>query len=422
MGHGPRQPTAADTLSRDSVCVFRGASARRERSSSGRRFSFSSPSPRWPSPASSRRTRGFAYLSATTPLNRENVLDLDDHPASAAWPSAGGRRTDPSGPSSAATSSARGHARRRNGLGGPSGLRQYWWGEKAGLRVGSSASPGARVLLGTRPTGSSRRRTSSTRHSSRRNPRRAFRLEPGLVGERRSRGIHDGRHAARTCRVAEADGSDGRSLPADPHSREGHRRRLRRVGRQEPADALRLDSERPRPGRRPAEAALYEGAEMFRPRRRGLLPDRGRGVADERGERFRPRVLLQRRGLLGCGAARWLSGLDRSWTAATNPALPPSGSSRPWWPTRPGRRSRTRADSVSAATISTPRGTRSGATSVWTGRCARLRLATAPSPSRRRRLGAARHVTLNVDGPCSSSAPNESEYRLAPLRAPCRLG
>jgi hypothetical protein len=80
---------------------------------------------------------GFAYRSATTPLNRENVLDLDDYPGLGRL-ALGWRETHGS-----FRAVFRGYVDRTWGTRGDEtdwvvrqGYAQYWWGEKVGLRVG----------------------------------------------------------------------------------------------------------------------------------------------------------------------------------------------------------------------------------------------------------------------------------------------
>ena len=114
----------------------------------------------------------FAYRSATTPLNRDNVLGLDSLPRPR--PSRPRLEGDPRllpGRLPRLRRAHVGHAGRRDRLGGPAGLRPVLVGREGGpARSASSASPGARASPGTPPTASSPRRTRSTPRSSRKGP------------------------------------------------------------------------------------------------------------------------------------------------------------------------------------------------------------------------------------------------------------
>ena len=161
------------------------------------------------------------------------------------------------------------------------------------------------------------------------------------------------------------------------------------------------------------------------PRRHSLLPHRGRRPEDERGERLRPRVLLQRRGLLRRGhGSLWLAGLDRSWAAATNPALPPE------------QQQQALAAYAAGASIPYAGGlglrrhylhaswTRGGATSVWTGAVRTVvgldDGAFALTPGRR--LGAARQRHAERRRDPAPRARTRASTASPPSAAPCRPG
>ena len=73
-----------------------------------------------------------------------------------------------------------------------------------------------------------------------------------------------------------------------------------------------------------AEAALYEGAEMFPPRDDTLFFRVVAGALRTSGENaFALEYFYNGEGYSDGDTSQWLSGLDRAWSAATNPALPP---------------------------------------------------------------------------------------------------
>jgi hypothetical protein len=167
-----------------------------------------------------------------------------------------------------------------------------------------------------------------------------------------------------------------------------------------------------------AEAALYEGAEMAPPRDDTLFFRVVAGALRTSGENaFALEYFYNGEGYSDAGASRWLDALDRAWTAAQNPALPPEaqpqalaayavGASIPYAGGLGLRRHYLHAS-----------WSRGGATSVWTG-AFRMVIglddgAFALTPG----VGWAPrgNVTLNLDA-ILLLGPDESEYRLAPLR------
>ena len=167
-----------------------------------------------------------------------------------------------------------------------------------------------------------------------------------------------------------------------------------------------------------AEAALYEGAEMLPPRDDTLFFRVVAGALRTSGENaFALEYFYNGEGYSDGGASRWLEGLDRSWSAATNPALPPelqqqalaayaAGASIPYAGGLGLRRHYLHAS-----------WTRGGATSVWTGAVRTVVGLDDGSVALTPGVGWAPrgNVTLNVDA-IVLVGPEESEYRLAPLR------
>ncbi len=167
-----------------------------------------------------------------------------------------------------------------------------------------------------------------------------------------------------------------------------------------------------------AEAAVYEGAEMFPPRDDTLFFRIVAGALKTRGENaFALEYFYNGEGYSDAGATHWLSVLDQAWAAATNPALPPEQQQQ--------------ALQAYAAGASIPYAwglglrrhylhaswTRGGATSVWTGAVRAVvglsdgALALTPGVGWAPRG----NVTLNVDA-VLLLGPEESEYRLSPVR------
>ena len=228
----------------------------------------------------------------------------------------------------------------------PPGLRAVLVGREAGrARSGSSASPGARASPGTRPTASSRRRTPSTRRSNRKGPSpRALDWAPAawasvvLVGATTDATLSDLPLAEAHGRTSQQGGGP-RAVP-----REGHGRRPRRLGREEPAHPLRSRPRAatsappwpstPRPpctrGRRCSRRAGTEQS-VYSRIVAGALKTRGENT-------FALEYFYNGEGYSDAGAALWLRTVAR-------PLLGP-------WPTDPGGAPRAAAESTCRPTAS----------------------------------------------------------------------
>jgi hypothetical protein len=166
------------------------------------------------------------------------------------------------------------------------------------------------------------------------------------------------------------------------------------------------------------EAAVYEGAEMFPPREGQTFLRLVAGALRTSGDSaLALEYFYNGEGYSDAGVEAWLVGLDRSWTAATNPALPPAlqqqalaayaaGASIPYAWGLGLRRNYLHASWA-----------RSGAASTWTGA---LRLVVglddgglALTPG----VGYAPrgNLTLNLDA-VLLLGPGTSEYGLAPVK------
>jgi hypothetical protein len=363
----------------------------------------------------------FAYRSATTALNRENVLGLDDYPGLGRL-ALGWRETH-----GGFRAVFRGYVGQTWGTPGDEtdwvvrqGYAQYWWGEKAGLRVGKQ-----RLAWGSgfawNPTNRLEPPKNALNTALEQEGVLAARLDwnPAawasvvLVGSTTDATPRDQPLAA-----AEAERRDVASLRARFLVKDtdvafvasgGKNQRTLfglDLGRDVGFAALH------------AEAALYEGAEMLPPRDDTLFFRVVAGALRTSGENaFALEYLYNGEGYSDRGASRWLEGLDRSWSAATNPALPPelqqqalaayaAGASIPYAGGLGLRRHYLHAS-----------WTRGGATSVWTGAVRTVvglddgAVALTPGVGWAPRG----NVTLNVDA-IVLVGPEESEYRLAPLR------
>jgi hypothetical protein len=168
-----------------------------------------------------------------------------------------------------------------------------------------------------------------------------------------------------------------------------------------------------------AEAAVYQGAEMLPPRDEETLLRVVAGALRASGENaFALEYFYNGEGYSDAGAAAWLAALDRSWAAATNPALSPA--------------QRDQALTAYGAAASIPYAwglglrrnylhaswTRGGATSAWTG-AVRVVVGLddggwALTPG----VGYAPrgNVTLNLDT-VLLLGPRDAEYRIAPVKA-----
>jgi len=360
----------------------------------------------------------FAYESATTPSTATTCSASTTTPASPGWRSAGASRTAPSGPSSAATSSGRG-ARRSTRPAASSGrpTRSTGGARRWGCASGSSGSPGARASPGTRRTASSPPRTPSTRRSSRR-----VRSRRGWTGSRRP-----GR-ASSSC------SDDGRA-PATSLSRRPSRRaatplalRSRFVVKDTDVALVVSGGKNQRTlfgstsgatwmGRRPRGGGPLRGAEMLPPRDDTMFFRIVAGALRTSGENaFALEYFYNGEGYSDAGTDRWLAGLDQACRRSRTPPFLPSCSNRRSPSTRRARRSPTRAASACAATTSTRPGRGAGRPRSGRAPCAR-------SSPRRRRLRAHAGRGLGAAGQRhaerrrgAAPRPEESEYRLAPVR------
>jgi hypothetical protein len=365
---------------------------------------------------------GFAYRSATTPLNRDNVLGLDPYPGlgrlAAGWKEThGGFRAV-----------FRGYVERTWGTRGDEtdgvvrqGYAQYWWGDKVGVRVGKQ-----RIAWGSGFAWNPTNRLEP--------PKNALNTTLEQEGALAARLDWVGAPWASVVLVGATTDATPRDLPVaatDAERRDSAAVRARFLvkdtdvaivacGGKNQRTLFGLDLGRDLGGRVAlhAEAAAYEGAEMFPPRDDTLFFRIVAGALRTSGENaFALEYFYNGEGYSDAGVSRWLAGLDRSWTAAANPALPPelqqqalaayaTGASIPYAGGLGLRRHYLHAA-----------WTRGGATSVWTGAVrAVVGLddgAFALTPG----LGWAPrgNVTLNLDA-VVLLGPEESEYRLAPLR------
>jgi hypothetical protein len=363
----------------------------------------------------------FAYRSAATPLNRDNVLGLDAYPGLGRL-AVGGRETH-----GAFRAVFRGYVETTWGTPGDGtdwvvrqGYVQYWWGEKVGLRLGKQ-----RIAWGSGFAWNPTNRLEPPKNA----------LNTTLEQEGALAARLDWAPAAWASLVLVGATTDAtpRDLPivaGDVERRDSVALRARFLvkdtdvaavasGGKNQSTLFGLDVGRDLGWAAVhAEASLYEGAEMRPPRDDALFFRIVAGVLKTRGENaFALEYFYNGEGYTDAGASRWLGALDRSWVAATNPALPPavqqqalaayaSGASIPYAGGLGLRRHYLHAS-----------WTRGGATSVWTG-AARAVVglddgAFALTPG----FGWAPrgNVTLNLDA-ILLFGPDESEYRLAPVR------
>jgi hypothetical protein len=364
---------------------------------------------------------GFAYRSATTPLNRENVLGLEDYPGLGRL-ALGGRETHGS-----FRAVFRGYVERTWGTPGDEtnwvvrqGYAQYWWGEKVGLRIGKQ-----RISWGSGFAWNPTNRLEPPKNA----------LNTTLEQEGVLAGRLDWSPAAWASVVLVGSTTEAtpRDLPlveAELERRDVASLRARFLVKDTDVAVVASAGKNQRSlfgldlGRDlgfaavHAEAALYDGAEMAPSRDDTLFFRIVAGALRTSGENaFALEYFYNGEGYSDEGALAWLSGLDRSWSAATDPALPPEaqqqaleayarGASIPYAGGLGLRRHYLHAS-----------WTRGGATSVWTG-AVRTVLglddgAVALTPG----IGWAPrgNVALNVDA-IVLLGPEESEYRLAPLR------
>ena len=168
-----------------------------------------------------------------------------------------------------------------------------------------------------------------------------------------------------------------------------------------------------------AEASVYQGAEIFPPRDGETFFRVVAGALRTSGENaFALEYFHNGEGYSDAGAAAWRASLDRSWAAATNPALPPAAQQQ--------------ALAAYAAAASLPYAwglglrrnylhaswTRGGATSVWTGAVRTVVGLDDGGWALTPGLGYAPrgNVTLNLDA-VLLLGPDDSEYGVAPVKA-----
>jgi hypothetical protein len=364
---------------------------------------------------------GFAYESATTPLNRENVLGLDQYPGLGRL-AVGWRETHGS-----FRAVFRGYVEQRWGTPGDEthwvvrqGYAQYWWGEKVGVRVGKQ-----RIAWGSGFAWNPTNRLEP--------PKNALNTTLEQEGALAARLAWVPAAWASVVLVGATTDATPRDLPlATPavERRDSAALRARFVvkdtdvalvasGGKNQRTLLGLDLGRDLGWAAVhAEAAVYEGAEMLPPRDDQTFFRVVAGALRTSGENaFALEYFYNGEGYSDAGAERWLDALDRAWAAATNPALPPERQQQ--------------ALGVYAAGASIPYAgglglrrnylhaswTRGGTTSVWTGAVRTVfglddgAFALTPGVGWAPRG----NVTLNLDA-VLLLGPDESEYRLAPVR------
>ena len=364
----------------------------------------------------------FAYRSATTPLNRENVLGLDDTPGLGRL-AVGWRETHGS-----LRAVFRGYVERTWGTPGDGtdwvvrqGYAQYWWGEKVGLRLGKQ-----RIAWGSGFAWNPTNRLEP--------PKNALNTTLEQEGALAARLDWAPTAWASLVLVGATTDATPRDLPvatADVERRDTVALRARFLvrdtdvavvasGREEPAHSVRPRRRaRPRVGRRSRRGRSLRGrGDAPGPRRHPLLPRRGGRASYERGERLRARVLLQRRGLLRRGHDQSGSaGSTRRGTPRRTPRCHPSCRQQALRPTAAARPSRTPAAWACGATTSTPRGRGAERPRSWTGAVRTVvglddgAFALTPGVGWAPRG----NLTLNLDA-VLLLGPDESEYRLAPVR------
>jgi hypothetical protein len=363
----------------------------------------------------------FTYKSATTPLNRENVLGLDDYPGLGRL-AVGWRETHGS-----FRAVFRGYVERRWGTPGDEtdwvvrqGYAQYWWGEKVGVRVGKQ-----RIAWGSGFAWNPTNRLEL--------PKNALNTTLEQEGALAARLDWVPAPWASVVLVGATTDATPRDLPLatpEPERRDSAALRARFVVKDTDLALVLSGGKNQRTlagldlGRDlgwaavHVEAALYEGAEMFPPRDDTTFLRFVAGALRTSGENaFALEYFYNGEGYSDAGVSRWLGGLDRSWELAHDPAVPPErqqqalkaygfGVSIPYAYGLGLRRHYLHAS-----------WTRGGATSVWTGAVRTVvglddgGFALTPGVGYAPRG----NVTLNLDA-VLLLGPDESEYRLAPLR------
>jgi len=364
----------------------------------------------------------FAYRSATTPLNRENVLGLDDTPGLGRL-AVGWRETHGS-----FRAVFRGYVERTWGTQGDEtdgvirqGYLQYWWGEKVGVRAGKQ-----RLAWGSGFAWNPTNRLEP--------PKNALNTTLEQEGALAARLDWVPAAWASVVLVGATTDATPRDLPvaaSDVERRDSVALRARFLvkdtdvavvasGGKNQRTLFGLDLGREVGGSVAlhAEAALYEGAEMFPPRDGTVFFRIVAGGLKTRGENaFALEYFYNGEGYTDAGASLWLRGLDRSWAIAHDPGLPSElqqqafqaygrGASIPYAGGLGLRRHYLHAS-----------WTRGGATSSWTVAVRSViglddgAFALTPGVGWAPRG----NVTLNLDA-VLLLGPDESEYRLAPVR------
>jgi hypothetical protein len=366
---------------------------------------------------------GFVYESQASPTNRDNVLGLDGHPGlgrlAFGWrETRGGFRAVFRG------YVEREWGTRENETSGVvrQGYAQYWWGESVGVRVGKQ-----RIAWGSGLAWNPTNRLEPPKNA----------LNTTLEQEGALAARVDWAPTSWLSFVAAGATTDAqpRDLPVAAGESAPRRTAALRTrflvkdtdlavvvsGGENQRTLLGLDVGRDVGGlfTAHAEAAVYQGAEMLPPREGETFLRLVAGVLRTSGENaIALEYFRNGEGYSGAQAEAWLGTLDRAWSTATNPALPPEV------------RETAAATYGAAASIPYAWGlglrrnylhaswTRGGATSVWTpavrtviglddgGWALTPGLGWAPRGN----------VTVNVDA-ILLLGPPESEYRLSPLRA-----
>jgi hypothetical protein len=363
----------------------------------------------------------FTYKSATTPLNRENVLGLDDYPGLGRL-AVGWRETHGS-----FRAVFRGYVERRWGTPRDEtdwvvrqGYAQYWWGEKVGVRVGKQ-----RIAWGSGFAWNPTNRLEP--------PKAALNTTLEQEGALAARLDWVPAPWASVVLVGATTDATPRDLPLatpEPERRDSAALRARFVVKDTDLALVLSGGKNQRTlagldlGRDlgwaavHVEAALYEGAEMFPPRDDTAFLRFVAGALRTSGENaFALEYFYNGEGYSDAGVERWLAGLDQAWAVAMNRTLPPelqqqalaayaAGASIPYAWGLGLRRHYLHAS-----------WTHGGATSVWTGAVRTVFGLEDGSFALTPGVGWAPrgNVTLSLDA-VLLLGPAESEYRLAPVR------
>jgi hypothetical protein len=365
----------------------------------------------------------FGYESRESPVNRDDVAGLESYPGlgrlALGWKETHG----------GFKAVFRGYVERTWGQREDAtrwvvrqGYAQYWWGEKLGLRVGKQ-----RIAWGSGLAWNPTNRLEP--------PKNALNTTLEQEGAVAARVDWAPTSWASVVAVAATTDAQPRDLPISPGASEtrstaGLRTRflvkdtdLAFVvsGGKNQRTLVGLDLGRDLGGLATlhAEAAVYRGAELVPPRDEETFLRLVAGALHSSGDNaFALEYFYNGEGYSDAGATAWLGALDRSWAAATNPALPPA------------RRDQALAAYGAVAPIPYAWGlglrrhylhaswTRGAVTSAWTG-AVRTVLGLddggwALTPG----IGYAPrgNVTLNLDA-VLLKGPAASEYRVAPVKA-----